>query len=299
MLVPDAGDLYHSSYNLRRSGLTGCGCDMAGPAEIEAAKIAAINAGSAVLASDGDITAAFGPSLDGLAALSLALPPPWSFIASASASAANDAVKAIRNYLKRAVLCAGRYLPVDIATKVIKTLEGGWGTSWTYAGKDKLVRAIMSPDDGWPDALTGAAKAGNATLAKSEQLDLDNCTRFVHYVYKVCTDKGAKDWQAACVALGVFNFFFYKNADNPSSWYGGLPQGANGWAYGNQLKAIIGIKPGETLQQAYTRRATEAGLIKVDSDTLKKAKPKGGASGEGGPGLLIGAGLLALLALRK
>lgn len=301
MITPDATMLAASQLSRARAGLSGgCGCThgaMAGPGVVDY-KLAALEAGTAVLASDGDVKAAFAPVLSTAAKLSLALPPPWSIVTGALAQASAEGVQAIRNQMAHAVTGAGKYLPVQIAKGVVADLESNWGTSWRAAGKDKLVRYIVSPDDGAPDSLTGSLKLANAALPADDRLDLEVATRLAQRVYELAKGRGAADYQAAAAALYGLHQLMYKPG---GASYKGL--GAKTYAFRDDLLLKkLGAKPGESVQQAFDRVSKEKGLVKVTEADLEKAKDKAKAprpAASGGVAVpLLAAGAVALLLTR-
>lgn len=239
---------------------------------------AAINAGTAILASEGDVTAAFGPALQGLAALSLAMPPPWNKIAAVAASAAIQGEKATRQYVERGIVNLGKYLPFDKAQKAIATISGGWGTSWAYAAKDKLVQYQRTD---MPGGIELAFLAANAALG-SEKLNVEEAARFADYVYKVAKDKGATDWQAA-LAAGATIYPGILAAGNapPSAW-----AKYNGW------RQKIGIQPGETWDQAAARLSKSGGLVPITFGQAGQDANSGGGSAVGIAAAVAAAALL-------
>lgn len=225
----------------------------------------AIAAGTAILASEGDVTAAFGPALQGLAALSLALPPPWNKIASVSATAAIQGEKATRDYVARGIVNLGKYLPVDKAQKAIATITGGWGTSWAYAGKDKLVQYQRTD---MPGGVEIAFLAANKALG-SDGLNTDEASRFADYVYKVAKDKGATDWQAALAADATLYPGIIAAGNAPPSAV----------AKHEAWRKQIDIKVGETWDQAAARLGKAAGLVPVSAVATTQSASGGGAAG--------------------
>lgn len=240
---------------------------------------AAINSGTAILASEGDVTAAFGPALQGLAALSLALPPPWNKIASVSATAAIQGEKATRDYVARGLVNLGKYLPFDKAEKAIATVSGGWGTSWAYAGKDKLVQYQRTD---MPGGIELAFKVANSALG-SDKLNLDEAARFADYIYTVAKDKGAADWQAALAAdATIYPGILSKGNAPPSAW-----------AKHENWRKISGITGGETWDQAKARLSKAAKLVPISY-----VPGQTGAGGSGSGGAIVAAIAAAALFLR-
>ena len=239
---------------------------------------AAINSGTAILASEGDVTAAFGPALQGLAALSLALPPPWSKIAAVSATAAIQGEKATRDYVALGVVNLGKYLPVDKAAKAIATISAGWGTSWAHAGKDKLVQYQRTD---MPGGLDLAFQAANSALG-SGKLNLEEAARFADYIYQVAKDKGATDWQAALAADATLYPGILAKGNAPAS----------AWAKHQAWRSIVGFSSGETWDMAAARLGKKAGLVPISY------VPGQTGSGGSGSGAIVAAIAAAALLLR-
>lgn len=240
---------------------------------------AAINAGTAILASEGDVTAAFGPALKGLAALSLALPPPWNKIAAVSASAAIQGEQATRQYVERGIVNLGKYLPIDKAQKAIATISGGWGTSWAYAAKDKLVQYQRTD---MPGGIELAFLAANAALG-SDKLNVEEAGRFADYVYKVAKDKGATDWQAALAADATLYPGILTKGNAPPS----------AWAKHENYKKLFGYQPGDNWDTARSRLIKSTGLTPVSY--IPGQAPQ---AGSGGSAVAIAAVAAAALFLR-
>lgn len=226
---------------------------------------AAINAGTAILATEGDVTAAFAPALKGIAALSLALPPPWNKIASVSTAAAIQGEKATREYIARGIVNLGKYLPVDKAAKAIATISNGWGTSWAYAGKDKLVQYQRTD---MPGGLDLAFQAANSALG-SDKLNLEEAARFADYVYKVAKDKGATDWQAALAADATLYPGILAKGNAPPS----------AWAKHQAWRNIIGFSAGETWDMAAARWNKKAGLVPIGWQPGQSGAASSGSGG--------------------
>ena len=242
---------------------------------------AAINSGTAILASEGDVTAAFGPALQGLAALSLALPPPWSKIAAVSATAAIQGEKATRDYVARGMVNLGKYLPFDKAAKAIATISGGWGTSWAYAGKDKLVQYQRTD---MPGGLELAFLAANAALG-SGKLNVEEAGRFADYVYQVAKDKGATDWQAALAADETLYIGILAKGNAPPS----------AWAkHYNFVKLFGGWNTGEKWSDVAARLNKKAGLVPIGWQPGQSS-----AAGSGGTGGAIVAAIAAAALLLR
>lgn len=242
---------------------------------------AAINAGTAILASEGDVTTAFAPALKGLAALSLALPPPWNKIAAVSASAAIQGEAATRNYVGRGIVNLGKYLPFDKAQKAITTITNGWGTSWAYAGKDKLVQYQRTA---MPGGVEIAFLAANAALG-SDKLNVEEAGRFADYVYKVAKDKGAADWQAALAADETLYLGILAAGNAPAAT----------WAkHYNYVKLFGGWSAGEKWADVAARLNKKAGMVPISWQPGQS----GTAPSGGGGGVAIAALAAAALFLR-
>jgi len=251
-----------------------------------------LDAADVYLQSGGDVALTFGAALQGASTLTMSLPPPWNIIAGFSASAAADAVNGTRNYLKVGIAALGACLPLSIAQRSIKTIEGGWGTSWEKAAKDKLVQYKRTDMNG---AVEKAVEIANKQLPSNKQLNFDTAARFADYIYQVAIDKGASKAQAAAAAAQTIKTGILNK--------GNMPQAD--WAKYNAWMAQAGAKQGETPVAAAQRKAEEEGLKPVTSVEAQKvpkegANPQKEASTDGGAAapLAIGVGLLAILAMR-
>lgn len=287
MMYANPKALQASAISLHSSGLKGRHLNGA-----EDWKKLGLDAADVYLQSGGDVALTFGAALQGASTLTLSLPPPWNIIAGFSASAAADAINATRNYIKVGIAALGACLPLSIAQRSISTIENGWGTSWEKAAKDKLVQYKRTDMNG---AVEKAVEIANKQMPSDRQLNFETAARFADYVYKVAIDKGASKAQAAAAAAQTIKTGILNK--------GNMPQAD--WAKYNAWMVQAGAKQGETAVAAAQRNAEEEGLKPVTAIEAKKVPKEGTsgpkkkeASGGGAAPLAIGAGLLAILALR-
>lgn len=285
MMFGNAVALQGSAIELHRSGLKGRYLNGA-----EDWQKLGLDAADVYLQSGGDVALTFGSALQGASTLSLSLPPPWNIIAGFSASAAADAVNATRSYIKAGISALGACLPLAKAQKAISTIENGWGTSWEKAAKDKLVQYKRTDMNG---AVEKAVELANNQLSSDKRLNFETASRFADYIYKVATDKGATPAQAAAAAAQTLKTSILNKGNMPQS----------DWAKYNAWMGKVGAKQGETAVDAAQRNAQEEGLKAVTAGEVKKV-PKEGSNpnkkpaSTGAAPLAVGAGLLAILALR-
>jgi len=287
MMYGNAVALQGAAISLHASGLKGRHLNGA-----EDWKKLGLDAADVYLQSGGDVALTFGAALQGASTLTLSLPPPWNIIAGFSASAASEAVNATRSYIKAGISALGACLPLAKAQKAISTIENGWGTSWEKAAKDKLVQYKRTDMNG---AVEKAVELANNQLSPDKRLNFETASRFADYIYKVATDKGATPAQAAAAAAQTLKTSILNKGNMPPS----------DWAKYNAWMGKIGAKSGESAVDAAQRNAQEEGLKAVNAGEAKKVPGEGSnpnkkpaASAGGAAPLAIGAGLLAILALR-
>lgn len=256
------------------------------PAQAAAIK-SAIDGGTAYIAT-GDYDELAGPTVDVVASLALALPPPAGPILAATLQSAGTGIKATKAHMSYGAKMAARFLPIGVSAKVLKTLREAPTDYWERAGKDKLVQFIKKD-------LPAPARMAALGIADAAKFDTDLSYRFADALQQRILDAGGSVWQAALVNAAVS----YATAIGPADW-----------AHAHEMHDLAAGKPGayktESLQQVFDRRLKETNAVVVSAKDAKKAPapedtPKGTttAPGSGSAAVPLLIGGLALVALAR
>lgn len=232
--------------------------------------------GAAYAATDDDAAALVGPTLQVISTYAATWPPPYGPIIAVVVSKAAEGWNAVRGEMMLATKLSARYLPLNIADKVVKQLHNAPLHWWQETAKDKMAQASM---DGFMGDPTGSMRQ----MLKVAGLDVDCTWRLADLVYAYAVQQGAQAWQAATVAAGIGN---------------STARGANGsknfHMRVDQVSGVPGSWKTQTAQASWQIRVQAQGGVLLTaaqaSDLLHRSDVSSGS------GLALGLGLLAVAA---
>lgn len=234
--------------------------------------------GAVYAASEQDAAELVGPALAVIGTYTAALPPPYNLIATLIVAKVAEVWSAIHGEMKVAALAAARFLPLNVADKVVKHLKDAPAAWWEAAAKDKLAQATM---DG---GIMGLPIGTRATL-KAAGFGVSVTWRLADLVYAYAVSQGAQPWQAAAVA-GTIAYSTAAGGDgtaNAHKWVDLVAGQPNAW----QKQTIPGW---------WKTRVVAQGGILVDAKGAQALLNHSDQQGSGG-GLALAAGAAVLAKL--
>lgn len=246
----------------------------------------AIEAGLAFCKSDSDVDDLVGPTLSmiGSLAIGLPLPPPIPELISAGLMTAAEGVQAAVGLQNYGAKMAIKFLPLAVSARTTQLLRGAPIDYWKASCKDKLAQWVKKD-------LPTPARAIATGILELVDFDPDVTYRFADKLSNYARSLGATDWQAAAMNAAI--------SANTAI-------GTNDWKHYHEQCDILSGKVGQwktqTIPQMWAARVQESGGVLLSASTVKKvpkaAFDKGVKQSGGVSPLLLGAGVLALGALR-
>lgn len=155
-----------------------------------------INTANAYLRSDGDALVLFDGVFKFIGTAALKLPPPFNVIAGVVSYLGGKGLTTVRKFLERSARSCAKYLPVDVAEKVVGKFKSSWFTYASEAAKDKLVQASRTNA-----ALRLALQGANAY--SDQDLNLNVSNRLANRIYVSAIAAGASKKDAAMAAWAI------------------------------------------------------------------------------------------------
>lgn len=235
------------------------------------------NQGAVYAASEKDAAELVGPALTVISAYVATLPPPYGLIAAVVVSKVNEVWSAIHGEMKVAALASGRFLPLNVADKVVAHIKDAPAAWYEAAAWDKLAQATM-------DQGVMGLPVGTRETLKLAGFGVSVTWRLADLVYVYAKSQGAQDWQAAAVA-GTIAYSTARGGDgtaNAHKWVDLVAGQPNAWQK-------------RTIEQWWKARVVQQGGVVVDAAGASALLHHSDQQGGGG-GILIGAGLAAVAA---